>query len=115
LKQGRCQPKGDDEQADVNPGCDHDRSEPWPEDIEHQQRAQHRRGADHNPEGDPGHMHRRITGAVNYSLRGVKQFEAIQVKPPSPTGDQDAKQDGEMGSGLRAPGLHLFSTAAELR
>ena len=38
-------------------------------------------------------MIRRITGSVNYSLRGVEKFVVIQVKSPSPTGDQDEEQD----------------------
>ena len=50
-------------------------------------------------------MIRRIAGSVNYSLRGVEEFVVIQVKPPSPTGDQDEEQDGQMWNGLRAPAL----------
>jgi hypothetical protein len=38
-------------------------------------------------------MIRRIAGSVNYSLSGIEEFEVIQVKPPSPTGDQDEEQD----------------------
>ena len=57
-------------------------------------------------------MIRRIAGSVNYSLSGVEEFVVIQVKPPSPTGDQDEEQDGQMRNGLRAPALHL-SAAAE--
>ena len=38
-------------------------------------------------------MIRRIAGSVNYSLSGVEEFEVIQVKAPSPTGDQDEEQD----------------------
>ena len=37
----------------------------------------------------------------------------IQVKPPSPTGDQEEKQTGQMRNGLHAPALHR-SVAAEL-
>ena len=59
-------------------------------------------------------MIRRITGSVNYSLRGVEEFVVIQVKPPSPTGDQDEEQTGQMWNGLRAPALHR-SVAAELQ
>ena len=57
-------------------------------------------------------MIRRIAGSVNYSLSGVEEFVVIQVKPPSPTGDQGEKQDGQMWNGLRGPALHR-SAAAE--
>ena len=57
-------------------------------------------------------MIRRIAGSVNDSLSGVEEFEVIQVKSPSPTGDQDEEQDRQMGNGLRASVLDL-SAAAE--
>ena len=33
-------------------------------------------------------MIRRIAGAVNDALSGIEEFVVIQVKSPSPTGDQ---------------------------
>ena len=56
-------------------------------------------------------MIRRITGSVNHSLSGVEEFVVIQVKPPSPTGDQSEEQNGQMWNGLRAPACHLSAVA----
>ena len=57
-------------------------------------------------------MIRGISGSVNDALSGVKELEVIQIKAPTPTGDQYEEQDGQMWSSLRAPAFHR-SAAAE--
>ena len=72
------------------------RSESRAEEIEHQQRTRRRRDADHDPQGDPRHMIRRVTGSIDDAKSGVDEVVVIEVEPKSPVGNQNEKKHGQM-------------------
>ena len=78
------------------PGSHEERSESRAEEIEREQRTCRGRDGDHDPQGDPRHMIRRIAGSIDDAQSGVDEVVVIEVEPKSPVGNQNKKKHGQM-------------------
>ena len=94
LKDDGEQQDSDDIEADVDAGSQEERSEARAEEIEREQRACRRRDADHDPQGDPRYMIRRIASSIDDAKSGVDEVVVIEVQPKSPVGDQNEEKKG---------------------
>ena len=64
--------------------------------IEREQRTRRRRDGNHDPQGDPGHMIRRVAGSINDAQSRVDEVVVIEVEPKSPVGNQNEEKHGQM-------------------
>ena len=68
----------------------------WAKEIEHEQRTRNRRDGDHDPQGDPRQMIRRVAGSIDDAKSGVDEVVVIEVEPKSPVGNQNKKKHAQM-------------------
>jgi hypothetical protein len=96
LKDDGQNQDSDNIEGNVDPGSQEERSESRAEEIEREQCTCRRRDGDHDPQGNPRHMIRRIASSIDDAQSRVDEAVVIEVESKSPVGNQNKKKHGQM-------------------